>query len=152
MTGNTHLEIKLLKNPFSKVFYNNQGTRKKKTSRNFPIRISTSPFNQILLNASSPLNWFHGQTLWENTIILVLIFRVKSVLKFSDGYIVFIWYKFIHFPLHLNPAILRMDTSPIILCPMCRENSWNAFSFCILVNKMSLIPFLYVTVSSLKLH
>ena len=45
--------------------------------------------------------------------------------KCSDGYVVSIWYKCIHFPLLLNPAIHRMGNSQNILCPSCRELSFN---------------------------
>ena len=42
--------------------------------------------------------------------------------KCSDGYIFSIWYKLIHLPLPLNPAIHRMGNSPFTLCPRCKES------------------------------
>ena len=39
--------------------------------------------------------------------------RVCTDKKSFDGYIFFLWYKLIHFPLPLNPAIHRMDNAPI---------------------------------------
>ena len=41
--------------------------------------------------------------------------------KCFDGCIVFIWYKFIHFSLHLNPPMNRMDSLPNILRPRCKK-------------------------------
>ena len=75
MTENTYFEMKLHKNPFSKRFVTIT-----KTSKNFPIRKSTSPFNLITLNASNPVSLFHGQILWKDSIISVLISGVKSSL------------------------------------------------------------------------
>ena len=53
MTGNTYLEMKLPKNPFSKAFATTTKTLGKwQISKNFPIRKSTSQFNLIALNTS----------------------------------------------------------------------------------------------------
>ena len=47
----------------------------------------------------------------------------------SDGYIVSIWCKFLHFPLPLNTAILTMCNSPNILCPTSREQNKSHLHF-----------------------
>ena len=81
MTGNTYLEMKLLKNLFSYLFTTKTKTLgKQKTSKNFPVKKSTSPFNLITLNASNLFSLFHRQTLWKDTIISVLMVEAKFLL------------------------------------------------------------------------
>ena len=100
----------------------------KKTSNNFSIRKSTLPFKLITINTENPLTSFYVKKFMEEYHNLIpdtcntcgKIFT-DWFTKCSDGYIVSIWYKFIHFPLLLNLAIHRTDNSPNILCPRCRE-------------------------------
>ena len=74
MNGNTYLEMKFLKNSFSKSSATiTKALGKQKTSSKFPIGKSVSPFNVITLNASKLMNLFHGKTLWKDTIISVLV-------------------------------------------------------------------------------
>ena len=56
MAENTYLEMKLLKNPFSKLFPSTtKALGKQKTPKNFSIRKPALPFNLITLNASNLL-------------------------------------------------------------------------------------------------
>ena len=68
------------KSLFKSFCYNNQGTRKIKNFQKFSIRKSSSAFNLIILNTSNPLTLLHGQILWKDTIISVLILGAKSLL------------------------------------------------------------------------
>ena len=47
--------------------------------------------------------------------------------KCSHGYIVSIWYKFVHFPLPLNTTIHRMGNSPNKMSVIPSLIQWQAF-------------------------
>ena len=63
----------------------------------------------------------------------LLLIVLKNALM--DSYTFSIFYKLIHFALHLNLAIHRIDNAPNILCPRCNEQ------------KKSLNPILYFMAS-----
>ena len=68
MTGNTYLEMKLLKNLFSKCFATiTKALGKLKTTKNFPMRKPTLSFNLIALNTSKPL-----KALRQPTIVFII--------------------------------------------------------------------------------
>ena len=135
MTGNIYFKIKLLKNPFSKPFsYDNQGIRKKKTSKDFSIRISTSPFT---------LSSFHRQTLFKVNIISVLIFRIKSILIGQQSVLM---------GTQLLSCINLSIFSSLSTLQFIERVNHQLFYVPCEENKMSLIPNLYSISSSQKLH
>ena len=90
MTGNTYLEIKLLKNLFSKLFATmTKALGKRKTPKNFPTRKPTLPFNLITLNISNSFNlakkfWSKIQTpyfLYNNLYLHFLRKCNKNIFK-----------------------------------------------------------------------
>ena len=128
MIGNTYVELKPLKNSFSKLSihcYNNKGTRKIKDFQ----KLSNKEIYFTLQYNSTKYNFLDGHhilspDIWGKT------FNDWSK-KCSDGYIFSIWYKLIHFFLHSNPTIHRIGNAPNILCLRykAREESHTHFMF-----------------------
>ena len=117
--------MKLIKNLFSKLCYNNKGTRKIKDFQKHPNKKIYFSFQSNNTKYIQTFNFIPWPNLMEGYHNLSPYTWGKTFTdwftKCYDGYIVSIWQKFIHFCLPLNPGIHKMDNSPNIICPRCRE-------------------------------
>ena len=114
-----------------KTFYHN------KDFKNFPIRKSTLNFNLIKPNISNPLILFHGQTLWKDTRISLLVLGAKYLLIGLQSVLMAT-----EFPYGINLSNLLFLEWVI----------HQIFYVASVESKMSLIPILYTIASYLKQH